>query len=64
MTPEREVEILKRRLDMSNKYWLRAARSALGGDMRELRNRVELHEAEPMALVLSGGAPGKQEDRA
>lgn len=53
MTPEREVEILKRRLAMSTKYWMRAAKAALDGDMRELRNRVDLIEAGPMDIVLS-----------
>ncbi|REF70420.1 hypothetical protein [Paracoccus versutus] len=53
MTPEREVEILKRRLTMSTKYWMRAAKAALDGDMRELRNRVEMIEAGPLDIVLS-----------
>lgn len=33
--------------------WLRAARLALAGDMRDLRLRVELAEAPPVQLVLS-----------
>lgn len=43
----------RKRLEMQRKYWLRAAKSALAGDMRELRNRVELSEAEPMDIVQS-----------
>lgn len=54
MTPEREVEILKRRLDLSAKYWMRAAKKALDGDIRELANRVALTEAGPLEIVLSG----------
>ncbi len=53
MSPEREVETLKRRLALSNKYWIRAAKAAIAGDMRELQNRVEMHEAEPQKVVLS-----------
>jgi hypothetical protein len=53
-----------KRLDIQAKFWVRAAKSALAGDMRELRNRVELHEAEPVEVVLSDlpspPTPGKQ----
>ncbi len=44
MTPEREIEMLKRRLALTKKYWLRAAKKALAGDDSELRTRVELAE--------------------
>ena len=54
----------KKRLNIQAKFWIRAAKSALAGDMRELRNRVELHEAGPVELVLSDlpspPTPGKQ----
>lgn len=53
MTSEREIEILKRRLEMSTKYWIRAAKKAIAGDSRELANRVALAEAEPLELILS-----------
>lgn len=43
----------RKRLDIQTKYWMRAAKSALAGDMRELRNRVELIEAGPLDVVLS-----------
>ncbi len=33
--------------------WLRAARLALAGDMRDLRLRVELAEAPPVQIVAS-----------
>lgn len=53
MTPERQIQILERRLDLQRKYWLRAAKKALDGDVRELRTRVEMEEAEPLQIVLS-----------
>jgi hypothetical protein len=53
MTPEKEIEMLKRRAEMSRTYWIRAAKKALDGDLRELRNRVEIFEADPAVLVLS-----------
>jgi hypothetical protein len=37
----------------SRKFWVRAAKAALAGDVRELRNRVDLAEAEPLDVVLS-----------
>lgn len=54
MTPEQEIRKLKRRLTLSRKYWIRAAKKALDGDTRELANRVAMAEAEPMEVVLSG----------
>ena len=53
MAPEREIEILKRTLDRRERFWLRAARKALDGDLSELRNRVDMHDAEPAEVVLS-----------
>jgi hypothetical protein len=53
MTPERRIEILERRLKMSNQAWVRAAKEALDGDVRALRLQVEFHEAPPMKIVLS-----------
>ena len=35
------------------KAWLRAAKEALAGNMRSLRNRVEMREAPPAEIVLS-----------
>jgi hypothetical protein len=43
----------RKRLDIQSQHWLRAAKAALSGDMRELRNRVELAEAAPVEVVLS-----------
>ena len=43
----------QKRLAIQSKHWLRAAKSALAGDTRELRNRVELAEADPAEVVLS-----------
>lgn len=51
----------KKRLEIQTKHWMRAARAALTGDMRELRNRVELTEAEPVAVVLSDAPPAVEE---
>lgn len=45
----------RKRLDVQHTNWLRAAKAALNGDMRELRNRVELAEAPPVDIVLSAG---------
>lgn len=41
----------------SRKFWVRAAKAALAGDPRELRNRVDLAEAEPVDIVLSESKP-------
>lgn len=53
MTSERQIEILQRTLDRRERFWLRAARKALEGDMSELRNRVDMLSAEPAEIVLS-----------
>ena len=52
----------RKMLDIQSRFWVRAAKAALAGDMRELRNRVELAEAEPVDVVLSseGDAPQAQ----
>lgn len=62
MTPEREIQLLKRRLDMSTKYWVRAAEAALGyipGASRsdhpahDLWLRVEMSKLGPVEVVQS-----------
>lgn len=53
MTPERRIEILERTIHRNEKFWMRAAESALAGDDRELRLRVEMIKAGPMDIVLS-----------
>ncbi len=50
---EKRVKTAVRSRESSHQFWLRAARKALDGDMRELRNRVELCEAVPVDVVLS-----------
>ena len=42
-----------KRLEISRTQWLRAAKRALDGDMRDLRLRVELAEAPPVQIVCS-----------
>ena len=43
----------QKRLEINRAMFLRDAKMALAGDMRALRNRVELMEAGPVTLVLS-----------
>ena len=43
----------QKRLESRNAMFLRDAKLALAGDMRALRNRVDMMEAEPMPIVLS-----------
>lgn len=43
----------QKRLEINRAMFLRDAKLALAGDMRALRNRVELMEAEPVPIVLS-----------
>ena len=53
---ERLNHLLKQRDRMSKTsrdYWVRAAREAMNGDFRALRNRVDLSTAPPMQVVLS-----------
>jgi len=40
----------------SRKFWVRAAKAAIAGDFRDLRNRVEMAEAPPMEIVHSDAA--------
>lgn len=47
----------QKRMGISRAFWLSASKAALDGDLRELRNRVALAEAEPVQLVLSEGQP-------
>lgn len=47
-----------RQASTNRSFWLRAARAALAGDMRELRNRVDLAEAPPVDVVLSDQSLG------
>ena len=42
-----------KRLEISRSQWLRAGRRALAGDLRDIRLRVELAEAPPVAIVCS-----------
>jgi hypothetical protein len=37
----------------SRKYWIRDAKEALNGDVRALRNRVDMAEADPVDVVPS-----------
>lgn len=53
----------KRRIEMMQKYYLRDAKLALGGDLRALRNRVAMMEAEPMQIVPSDAALAAHEER-
>ena len=53
MTPERRIEILERRLKLNNDNWIKAAKQALSGDTKSLSLQIELHEAEPVKIVLS-----------
>lgn len=45
-----------KRLEINRSQWLRAAKRALDGDLRDLRQRVELAEAPPMQIVASDAA--------
>lgn len=42
-----------KRQEVTRSAWERAARAALAGDMRALRNRIELIDADPVDVVLS-----------
>lgn len=39
--------------ESSRKFWVRAAKAAMAGDFRELRNRVDLSEAPPLQIIQS-----------
>lgn len=45
------LRLRDRQATMSRQYWIRAAKAALNGDPRDLRNRVELAEAGPLTLT-------------
>lgn len=58
MDDKRRADLRERQLAMCDRMWLQAARKALAGDTRDLRNRVEMAEATPVQVVLSdGGTP-------
>lgn len=50
---ERMLRLRNRQLATQRKFWLRDAKEALTGDLRALRNRVEMAEADPVEVVLS-----------
>ncbi len=50
---ERTIARLSKQASTSRTFWLRAARAALDGDLRELRNRVDMADAPPVDVVLS-----------
>lgn len=45
------LKIRDRQAVMSREYWIRAARKAFGGDMGDLRNRVDLATMGPVMLT-------------
>lgn len=47
------ADLRERQLKRCNDSWYSAAKRALGGDDRALRNRVEMYEAPPVPLVTS-----------
>ena len=51
------ADLRERQLKTCNDHWYRAAKRALNGDDRALRNRVDMYEAPPVPLVASGGEP-------
>lgn len=53
MDDKRRADIRERQLKQCNDFWYRAAKEALAGDSRALRNRVEMYEAPPVEVVLS-----------
>jgi hypothetical protein len=50
---ERDIARRDRMAATSQRFWIRAAKAAMAGDLRELRNRVDLAEAPPVEVVLS-----------
>jgi hypothetical protein len=40
-----------RQAKISREFWVRAAKAALAGDTRELRNRIDLAESGPLTLT-------------
>lgn len=49
----RRVKRAEHRAELTHRFWLRAARKALNGDMKELRERVALADEPPVEVVLS-----------
>lgn len=47
------LRIRDRQIETARKYWIIAAKEALAGDTRTLRNRVDMAEAPPVEIVLS-----------
>ena len=47
------LRLRDRQIKSSTKFWVRASKAAFNGDMRELRNRVDLIEAPFVPIVLS-----------
>jgi hypothetical protein len=50
---KRALEIKTRREETSHKFWMRAGRSALNGDLSDLRIRIGSFEEPPAAVVSS-----------
>lgn len=46
----------RKRLEISRSQWVRAGKRALAGDLRDIRLRIELAEAPPVAIVCSDAA--------
>jgi len=46
-----------RQMATATKFWVRAGKEALAGDVRSLRLRIDMTEAEPCDVVLSEGKP-------
>ena len=47
------LKLRDHQMDISRKFWIRAAKKAFAGDMGELRNRVALCEAPPVEIIQS-----------
>lgn len=47
------LRLRDRQITTLRKFWLRDAEEALAGDLRALRNRVEMAKADPVEVVLS-----------
>jgi hypothetical protein len=55
MDDKQRADLRERQLQQCNAYWYRAAKEALAGETRSLRNRVEMYEAANVEVVLSDG---------
>lgn len=58
----RMMDWCAKRQKVSGNAWQRAAQKALAGDMTELRNRIDLIDAEPLDIVQSDAALTPQPD--